>query len=385
MRKRIKTLIALSLACVLLLSGCALEEFSFREKGPTAEELMAKVPRMDKEKYNRFAFDLTIFAGNRDGDGKDYAMSTALETWGDMAHMYNTHVYFAKSGYEADTENWADFAKDICWQNAGEGWSTDKTKNTKAMDYLVTAMNDRSQGIVLTVEEDVCMVSWAFPTDVEYLFGPILGHYTTDTDLNGYGRTTAVFDPETYEFQYLTVVVSANNEELSGALLDMVMHWDVRNDKEKALEVPDSVSSVAYLASTGVTTDGGYDDVVNPLGEKLISLYGGTADVRHDDEGSYLFWTLKQEDGLSASVTYSREDDPVTRFETDYEFLSSLYGRPAEETEDGVYFYSQESGELIYMARGADWFAEIIITGTPENTQGELRKPLITYKSRLGI
>lgn len=383
--KRLKALAAAMLACTLSVTGCSLDKVALREKGPAAEELMAKVPKIDVTKYNRFVFDLNIYAGNREGDGKDYAMSSALETWEDMAHMYNTHVYFAKSGYEADTENWSDFAKDICWQDSGEGWTTDKTKNTMAIEYLETALNSRDQGIVLSMDDEVCTVSWAFPTDVEYLFGPILGHYTTDTNLNGYGRTTAVFDPKTFEFQYLTVVVSANNEELSGALLDMVLHWEIKNDREKALQVPDDVSNAAYLASTGVTTDGGYDEVVNPLAEKLVEQHGGTADVQHDSKGSYLFWTLRQDDGLSATAVYSREDDPVTRFEEGYGFLASLYGQPAEETEDGVYFYSQETGELAYMARGTDWFAEIIITGTPENSQGELRKPLITYKSRLGI
>lgn len=382
----ISVLILLVLVFVLLLTGCAMDNMTIlADKGPTQEELLAKIPKMNGDAYNRFRFDLTIFAGNRDGDGKDYTMSTAMETWKDMAHMYNTHVYFAKSGYEADTENWADFGKDICYQNAGEGWSLDKTKNTLAMEYLLTALNDRQTGFVLTSTDEVLTLSWAFPTDVEYLFGPILGHYTTDTNLNGYGRTTAVFDPQTQEFQYFTVVVSANNEELSGALLDMVLYWDVKNDKSLALDVPEDVSNAAYLQATGIINDGGYDETVNPLAESFIRDYGGTAEVNHDDNGAYMFWTVKQDDGLSASVSYTKETDPVSRFEENFSFLVSLYGQPAEETEDGAYFYNKEAGELTYMARGTDWYAEVTITGKPSNTQGELRKPLITYKSRLKI
>lgn len=386
MRKCLKLLIVLALACMMFLTGCSVNDLPFlQEKAPTAEELLAKVPKVDGSRYNRFMFDLTILAGNRDGDGKDFSMSTVLETWGDMAHMYNTHTYYAKSGQEIDTESWSDYSKNTCWQNLGEGWTTDKVRNELAMDYLIKAMNDRSEGIVYMMNESKCTVSWTFPTDVEYLFGGLVSNYAANGELKGYGRTTAVFDPVNYEFQYFTVVVSLNNEELPGALLDMVLHWDVKNDREKALAVPESISNEAYLAATGVSTDGGYDETVNPLAEKLVEIYKGTADVKHDEKGSYLFWTLKQEDGLSAAVTYAKEEDPVTRFEEGYNFLVSLYGEPEEETEDGAYFYNKEAGELIYMARGADWYAEIVITGTPENSQGELRKPLITYKSRIGI
>ena len=124
--------------------------------------------------------------------------------------------------------------------------------------------------------------------------------------------------------------------------------------------------------------------MVNPLAEELIEVYGGTADVTHYEDGSSLFWTLEKE-GQSVTINYTHEEDPVTRFEDSYEFLVSFYGEPAEETEDGAYFYSSGTGELAYMARGEDWYAEIIITGPAESTQGQLRKPLITYKSKLGI
>lgn len=157
------------------------------------------------------------------------------------------------------------------------------------------------------------------------------------------------------------------------------------NDGSLALKIPDDVSSSAYAAATGVISDGGYDRTVNPLAEAFIEVYGGSAEVTHDGDNAYLFWTLEQEDGISATVTYSHESDPVTRFETDYTFFKSMYGEPAEETDDGAYFFDSEKGELTYMARGEDWYAEIIITGQPGVSQGELRKPLITYKSRLKI
>lgn len=383
--RHFKIILALSVICIIiLLTGCSTNNLTdLFNKGPTAEELLQKVPKMDASAFNRFLFNIDMVAGNTDGDGKEFNMSGALETYKTISHLYNLDISFAKSEYETKAESWTNFGTGEIYKNLGDGWITSVMQNEHAINDLVDVINNRNTEMLLTVTDSACTLSWTFPTDNDYLFGTIVGHYTTDKNLNGYGRITAVFNPETYEFQYFTVVISVNNEERAGGLLDAMFYWEIMNSPTDALIIPEDISRTAYKAATGVSSDG-YDEVVNPMAEDFIKVYGGTAEVNHDNKGSYMFWTLENE-GTSATVNYTKTKNPDTFYEESRSFLMSFYGESAEETDNGAYFYDSSIGELIYMAKGDDWYAEIIITGKAESTQGELRKSLITYKSRLNI
>ena len=216
------------------------------------------------------------------------------------------------------------------------------------------------------MDSSTCTVSWEFLTDSTSLFGTFLEQDAGSTQLSGKGRVTAVFDPKTFEFQYFTVVISAGDNTLSVTLLDMVLYWDTKNSTQHALVIPDTIQADAYKASTGVSSNGGYDEMINPLAEELIEVYGGTADVTHYEDGSSLFWTLEKE-GQSVTINYTHEEDPVTRFEDSYEFLVSFYGEPAEETEDGAYFYSSDTGGAGLYGKGRG-----LVCGDHHNRPGRI-------------
>lgn len=361
---------------ILGLTGCS--------RAPTEEQLLNSIPKMDVSTFNRFLFTMDITANNTDGNGETFSMSGAVETYGSISHMYNLDISFEKSGYQAKAETWANFSTNERYTDLSKGFTMDKIANSHAIDDLADVINNRDTGMILTNTGSVCTLSWTFPTDNNYLFGDILKPYTADTDLKGYGRIMAVFDPKTYKFQYFTFVISASNEERAGALLDAVFCWDVVNSHTDVLEIPNKIICTAYKASTGVSTDGRYDPAVNPIAESFMAAYGGTAEINHYDDGAHMFWTLAGDD-TSAAVNYMRTDNSDSLYEESYSFFKSFYGSSVEETDNGAYFYDSSVGDLTYIAKGDDWYAEIIITGGPGITQGNLRKPLITYKAKLGI
>lgn len=387
MKKKI-TILSILLVLVFCFTGCGavnIVETMMGKNTPTAEDLLSKVPKIDLSNYNQFHLSMEITAGTQDGDSRKFTMSGSFETWDRISHAYNVKAQDTGTEYAKESvEGWTDYHTLETYINQGDGWAMGQTEHPEALANLEIAINSRQGAKILEMDNSACTVSWEFLTDSASLFGTFLEQDAGSEPLSGNGRITAVFDPKTYEFQYFTVVISAGDGTLSVTLLDMVLYWDTKNSTQHALVIPDTIQADAYKASTGVSSNGGYDEMVNPLAEELIEVYGGTADVTHYEDGSSLFWTLEKE-GQSVTVNYTHEEDPVTRFEDSYEFLVSFYGEPAEETEDGAYFYSSDTGELAYMARGEDWYAEIIITGPAESTQGQLRKPLITYKSKLGI
>ena len=158
----------------------------------------------------------------------------------------------------------------------------------------------------------------------------------------------------------------------------------MKNSETEILEIPKEISSTTYKTETGVLTDGGYDDRVNPLAESFMKAYRGTTELTHYKDGASMFWTLAEDD-RSATVNYIRTDSPETFYENDYSFLTSFFGEPVEKTDNDAYFYDASSGELTLITKGSDWYAELVITGTSDTTQGKLRKSLITYKSKLEI
>lgn len=383
--RHFKITLVLSVICIIIfLTGCSINNpTELFNKGPAKEELLQKIPKMDTTSFNRFLFNIDIVTGNVDGDSKEFNMSGAMETYKTISHLYNLDISFAKSDYEAKAESWTNFGTGEIYEDLGEGWITGTIRNEHAIDDLTNAINNRDTEIILTATDSVCTLSWTFLTDNNYLFGDMIDDYTANKNLNGYGRITAVFNPETYEFQYFTFVISASNEERVGALLDAIFYWEITNSPSDALVIPEDISRTAYETATGVSSDG-YDNIVNPIAEDFVKAYGGTAKVNHDSKGSYMFWTLDDEE-TSATVNYTKTENSETLYNESHSFLMSFYKEPVEETDNGAYFYDSVTGELTYMAKGDDWYAEIIITGKSDATQGELRKSLITYKSRLNI
>lgn len=283
----IKRHFKLILAIILMLAGllgiaCAA---GFPQKlfkhVPTEEELLASVPKLDTSKYNRFTFKVAIDVGNADGDGKEFTQSGPVEIYRDISHLYDQDVYFRKSGYKTKGEGWTDFAtggqyKDV---GQGDGWVKGEIKDPDAIGRLADVINNRNNERTLTIKDDICTLSWKFEADLDYLFGRLMSGYTEDLDLSGYGRATAVFNPETYKFEYFTFIISANNKENAGGMLDSVFHWKVVNDENKKLAIPEDIINEVYAKETGIKATGGYDPDINPMAEGFISEYGGSAET----------------------------------------------------------------------------------------------------------
>ena len=374
--KTIQCRVLLFLTCLLLMAGCGKNDVSLKE------ELLANIPYMDTSACNRFSFTMNLTAGNADGDTEEFNMSGTVEMWNRISHMYGLDISFDTSGYQTQAETWADFDTGERYTDLGDGFRTDRIRNDRVIENLADVINSRSTDMLLSTEDGICTLSWTFPTESEDLFGEILSAFTETGNLNGSGRITAVFDPQTHLFRYFTFVVSTGSEDRSGALLDAIFYWNVINSTEHGLKIPEKVSTAAYEASTGISTSIGYDPVVNPLAESFTQAFGGTAKLTHDDIHSHMFWTLPK-DSRSATVSYTKLDDPQPDYQKSLDFYRSFYGSPVEESDTQSCFYSEKTSELIWLAKGDDWYAQIIITGPEDTTQGELRKDLITYKTKL--
>lgn len=378
--KRLKIIFTAVTVCLILgLAGCSMS------KMPTKDELLANVPTIDLSSCNKFKFTMSVTAHNAEGDSGEFQMTGALDIWKTISHMYDLDMDATYSNYGNTTETWADFESGTRYVNQNQGWSMESISRKTVLDELVNTVNDRDrETMTLNQDDSACTLSWTFQADNDYLFGDILSHYTEGKNLDGSGRITAVFDPKTYEFRYFNFVISASNDERAGAMLDAIFYWDVKNSETEILEIPKEISSTTYKTETGVLTDGGYDDRVNPLAESFMKAYRGTTELTHYKDGASMFWTLAEDD-RSATVNYIRTDSPETFYENDYSFLTSFFGEPVEKTDNDAYFYDASSGELTLITKGSDWYAELVITGTSDTTQGKLRKSLITYKSKLEI
>lgn len=380
MKKHLKPLLAAAALCVLALAGCGSKEDA---SASAAQKLMANVPEMERKTYNSFVFDMDVDINTATGDSGSYSLGGTLETWASTSHIYGTEITMA-DGSVLSPENYTDFSTGVSYRNMGSGWESMDAENASAMDYLLTAINSRDGGLELTDEDGVCTVSWSFTADTDYIFNTLTGRSETDA-ADGSGKVTAVFDPDTRQFKYFTIVVSQSGGDYSVALLDAVFYWDDMNNDGLIIEIPESVSNEAYLNATGIESTGEYNSVVNPMAEGFMKTYGGTASVTNTDDSSFMYWTLSGSDGLSSSVSYIRESNAASRYSENYSFMCSIYGMPVEEVDNGAYFYDSEIGEFTYIARGDGWYAEITVTGNAETTQGTLRIPLISYKSKLGI
>lgn len=379
------TILIIGLICTgLYFTGFSLEPLRrLVAKAPTEEELLSSIPEMDSNAYNRFLFSVKIDVGNESGDGKDFKGTGAVELYQNISHMYNADFLFSVSGYQTKAESWSNFDTSEIYKDLGEGWVTSHVRTPDPIGMLRDVINNRDNDRILTMDSSTCTLSWKFDTDIDYLFSTIMSHYTDNLDLTGYGRATAVFDPSTYEFQYLTVIISANNSDQAGALLDSVFQWEAQNDTDKVLSIPETISSEVYQKETGITMTGGYDETVNPIAEDLIEAYSGTAETVKNSSEASLFWTVSDA-GISSTVNYLKTGDPSQKYEESLTTLTSVYGEPVESEDSSACFYRAKTGELVYIAKTDDSYGEIIITGS-ESSQAELRKSLVTYRAKLGL
>lgn len=353
------------------------------ENSSLCETLMSNIPIMNKETYNRFILKGQATAANANEESRQVFFNGVLETYNNISHIFKFTVTFPESNV-IQAESWSDFSSGKRYVNIKEaGFASENITDSETLNKLVSIINNRPENPDIVINDDICTMSWNFETDTDKLFSDLVLHVSNNTQISGIGRLMAVFDPVSHDFRYFNIVISANNEERVVALLDMTLQWNTINSETEALIIPLDVSNSAYLASTGITTNGGYNNKINPMAEDFIELYGGKADVSHYEGGSCMFWTLENDD-ISASVNYENGTKALSRYEDNYKFLKNKYGSPNEETENGAYFYDENIGELTYMARNEDSYVEIIITGK-NKSQGELRKPLITYKSRIDI
>lgn len=351
---------------------------------PDEETLLRNMPEIDTSKYNRLQFSINIDTGNTEGDSKTIKGTGIVEVHKAISHMYNLNVKFSETGYTPKKESWTDFSVGKTYENRDGSWSSDTPGTTRAIDNLVDVINSRNKKCMIAENGSGHTLSWQFDTDIDYLFGTLMSHYTEDLNLTGNGRLTAVFDKDSCEFQYFTVVISASNSEQAGSLLDAVFHWEVKNDENKILSIPEAIVAETYAKETGVFMTGGYDEKVNQMAETFIKAYGGTAETVKDNAGASMFWTAS-DGNRSVTVNYMTVADPAPVYEQHTKDLTQAYGKPAETTDDGLYFYRAGTGELVYIAKGDSWYAEITITGPSDMTQGELRKLLITYKSKIEL
>lgn len=351
---------------------------------PDEETLLRNIPEIDTSKYNRLQFSINIDTGNAEGDSKTIKGTGIVEVHKAISHMYNLNVEFSETGYTPKKESWTDFATGKTYEDRDGGWSSDTPGTTRAVDNLVDVINSRNKECTVAENSSGYTLSWQFDTDIDYLFGTLMSHYTEDLNLTGNGRLTAVFDKDSCEFQYFTVVISASNSERAGSLLDAVFHWEVQNEENKILSIPEAIVAETYAKETGVFMTGGYDEKVNQMAETFIKAYGGTAETVKDNAVTSMFWTTSEGD-QSATVNYMTTRDSASVYEQNVKDLTSVYGEPAEITDEGLYFYRTGTGELVYATKGDSWYAEITITGPSNMTQGELRKLLITYKSKIEL
>lgn len=374
-----KMLLAISTA--LLLTGCSVNGLNgLMQLDVSKEVLLENLPRMDASATNCFRFSMAVTATDPNGMAKGYSLAGTLEICGSVSHMYGLDVRSGEGIIGNGIETWADFTAGVRYTDMGGSLIIGKTDGDTAIKNLADAINGGNGDLSFASGKSGYAVSWAFPIDGGHLFSPTLGDAA---GISGSGRATAVFSPDTHEFSHFTFVISASDGG-SIALLEAVFYWDIINGAGDALEIPLEVSSMAYEAATGVITDGTYDPDINPIAESFATSYGGTTEVTGYDGGSSMFWTGSSE-GMSATVSYAKTADPDQLYDDSHAFLSLLYGEPAEETDDGTYFYSPGTGELVLITKGDGWYAEVIITAAPGTSQGELRKHLITYKSKLGI
>lgn len=351
---------------------------------PDEEILLRNMPEIDTSKYNRLQFSINIDTGNTEGDSKTIKGTGIVEVHKAISHMYNLNVEFSETGYTPKKESWTDFSVGKTYENRNGGWSSDTPGTTRAIDNLVDIINSRNKKCTIAENGSGYTLSWQFDTDIDYLFGTLMSHYTEDLNLTGNGRLTAVFDKDSCEFQYFTVVISASNSEQAGSLLDAVFHWEVQNEENKVLSIPETIVTETYAKETGVFMTGGYDEKVNRMAETFIKAYGGTAETVKDDAGASMFWTAS-DNNRSATVNYMTVADPALVYEQHTKDLTQTYGKPAETTDEGLYFYRAGTSELVCATKGDSWYAEITITGPSDITQGELRKLLITYKSKIEL
>lgn len=385
MKRRFKLFI-MAMVSAVLLTGCgAVDKLSgMLYPAVSEDELSGGIPKLDVSAYNRFLFDMDITAGYIHGGSREVRISGSVELYDAISHLYEVDISDTQSEDVVTAESWADFDTDIRYTDNGNGFMVDDIMNKHVVQNLADAINTRDTGRMLTADDSVCTLSWTFPTDGSYLFAYMTDDATDDADLQSMGRITAVFDPDTHKFRYFTFVISVSDNDQTVVVLDGVFYWDAKNVKGNALQIPNDVSGQAYKASTGISTNGGYDERVNPIAEDFMTAYGGEAEVMHYNKGASMFWTISDETG-SATVNYAVADDSASLYDTSYSFLVSFYGEPVEETQSDAYFYDSSAGSLTYIALDNDRYAEIIITREPGASQAALRKSLVTYKARLGI
>ena len=347
--------VLVTLLFILQLTGCGVIDTVKSLSGgtPMEEELMGNTPRFDADAFNRFHFTIDVTAGSMDGEAKEIEFSGVVETYKSISHLYNLDGNVPE---ETKAESWSSFSENVRYQKGADGWNMAEPKDTQAVNKLAEALNVRDADLILTKNDSVCTLSWSFPIDTRELFGPILE--SEAENLTGSGRVTAVFDPESHAFEHFTIVASAGNEEKDGVLLDAVFYWDTINSRTEGLKIP--------------------------VAEDFMKAYGGTAEVTHYEDGAMMFWTFTEDD-TSAVVNYAVDKSASARFEESLTALSSVCGAPVEETENGRYFYNDKTKELTYMAVLDHAYAEIIVAGSDDMNQADLRMSLIDYKSRLGV
>jgi len=370
-----KRAICMAIILAAMLSGCG------SKPAEEAAPLSDRVPVMDRSVCNVFEFDVSVTAADEYGQSGDHSLSGTIEVQGDISHLY-----------EDGMETWTDHAKGESYTGSGGEWElAEAAQGTSQAKAFASAINNRDAGYEQAdgggeegaAPSGTCTASWEFEAGPADVFGRLMPDAVKGAGMSGTGRVTAILDPETHELDRFVFTYTATDGGRDGLLLEATVRWVEVNDEYTELAVPSDIAGEAYTKRTGVRSDG-YDGDVNPVAESLIESYGGTADVTVYDGGAALFWTAAM-DGHSVTVGYAKEDAPDGRFRGAVQFFRSQYGEPAEESDGEAYFYSEGTGELIYAYAGQGRYIEITITGQPGDSQGTLRKPLITYRSKLGL
>lgn len=361
-----KKLLFLLLSCSMLLAGCG-------KKEPAPDLSLAdKVPVMDRMACNQFEFQMTATAADEYGAAGNSSTSGTIEMQGMVAHSF-------LEGKEV----WTDYSTGQSYTYTGESWEDSMIEGSGPALAFEDAINNRETNLEVVDADGTCTVSWEFQAEPVDVFGALLPVFLEDREMTGSGRVTTVLDPDSHQFDYFNFTYTATDGARDGMLLEAVIHWDVVNDEYTELQVPQDIAGTAYTDRTGVVSDG-YDDDINPIAEALLAEYGGTADVTVYDTGAAMFWTATG-DMHSVTVACQKEGQPDVKFRGTAQFLRTIYGEPAEETATESYFYSEDAGQLVYCTYKDGVYIEITITGQSGDSQGTLRKPLITYRSKLGL
>lgn len=232
MKKRIIS--ALIILIITIVVGYASWKCGNVKVMPLEEDLIKSIPEIDISAFNKFKFRMDASVkGEKETDS--ISMSGYIEVQDSISHMYDLNI--TNKGEHITSESWTDVDASKRYITMDNKFSTDSIVNRNIISNLEKAINNRNSNRCSNITDTVCTVSWEIPIDNDYIFGNLVKLYTEDPKLVQTGRLTAVFTPDTYEFQYFTVTILASNKSNTIGYLNAIFYWNIMNDDFEGLKI----------------------------------------------------------------------------------------------------------------------------------------------------